>query len=215
MAPRAVLLLALPALLASARLDVTAGPARLRDAALPRPAVGPHVGGGEVVLVLTVDESGQVGDVLTVRDTPPYTDLLRGVVGRWTFAPARDDTGGSIASRVLAVGVFRPPTTSGPAVGSPPRDLAPAPAGVPWPVSTVPPAYPVQALGDGTALVEAAVDADGPAAVRVLTASASVFGEAARVAAEQWRFRAGAAPAYAYLVFGFREPVTMGGPTLR
>jgi hypothetical protein len=74
------------------------------------------------------------------------------------------------------------------------------------------PAYPPRALGNGNALVEVAIEPDGRAAVRLLGMSALAFGDAAVAAAEQWRFRAGRRFAYAYLVFVFREPVTVGGP---
>jgi TonB family protein len=84
---------------------------------------------------------------------------------------------------------------------------------VPVPTTMVPPVYPPRALGNGVVIVELAVDASGAVKNTRVVRSAGGFDGAALDAARKWQFRpaqrAGAAvPSYAYIVFGFRQPIT-------
>lgn len=62
-------------------------PPRLRKARVPGQPLNP-IGGGEVVLELTVTASGAVSGVKRLRTTPPYTDFLADAVATWQSTPA-------------------------------------------------------------------------------------------------------------------------------
>ena len=177
------------------------------------PVQPPQVaGGGEVLLELTVGNDGKVVKGHTLRSTPPFTELLVDAVRLWKFHPA-EDRGHEVESAVLVVGLFRPPTLMGPAAGEPSKDVTPPSSLIPMPYTTVPPDYPPGALADGVVLVEIIVERDGTVdAARVLRSSAA-FDRAATDAVLQWKFRPARrdgkpVPSFAYVVFGFRQPVT-------
>jgi hypothetical protein len=122
--------------------------AALRGGALPAIPVM-AVAGGEVFLEVAVNAEGRVSAVKPFRDTPPFTDTLTAAVKSWSFEPATDaaipPAGQSIdertrrpaASKVLVVGLFRPPALFAATLGEPPKDVGapaedvPAPAGAP------------------------------------------------------------------------------------
>src|SRR4051812_35411115 len=82
-------------------------PARYRGGDVPAaPQMTP--GGGEVFLQVIVDPRGRVADVVPLRATPPFTDLLLEAVHGWQFLPALDETG-TVATSVFVAGIFRPP----------------------------------------------------------------------------------------------------------
>src|SRR6266446_5830043 len=83
------------------------------------PSHSPYVAGpGEVLLEVAVEVSGAVGEIRTLRSTPPFTDLLRAAVKEWAFEPARTGGGVGVPSRLLVGGFYRPSILvgSGPAV---------------------------------------------------------------------------------------------------
>jgi TonB family protein len=185
--------------------------ARFKAGTLPEPPAH-NVGGGEVLLEVALDAGGRVTAVRTLRDTPPYTEKMRAVVGSWTFEPARNAPGEGTPSLVLVAGSFRPPTSIGPAAGQPPKDVAAPSPGVPFPVTTSPALYPPQARGDAQVLVEVTVAGDGTPSAQVVR-GAPGFDAAAVQAAGQWRFRP--TPGRAYVLFGFRQPVGTLPPPAR
>jgi TonB family protein len=194
--------------LAAVVLAAQPSTARFRAGALP-PLPSAGVGGGEVVLELAIEPTGAVGEIRTLRDTPPYTEALRAAVAGWTFEPARGASGEPTGSRVLVAASYRPPTLIGPAAGEPPRDVAPGSPEVPFPTAVTPALYPPTAQGDGQVLAEALVGSDGtPTAVHVVQ-GAGGFNAAALQAARQWRFRPAAGASRVYLVFGFRQPAML------
>src|SRR5712691_2806493 len=143
-AMRLTLLAALMASLAAAG-QPSWRPARaesVTEVAAPAPTV---TGGGEVLLEVSVDVAGAVFGTRVLRQTPPFTDLLRQAVRQWRFQPAVED-GRAVPSRVLVAGLFRPPTLVGPAVGATPKDVAQRAADVPFPVEIVPPALPANVV---------------------------------------------------------------------
>ena len=168
--------------------------------------------GGRVLLELTVGDDGKVVKGHTLRSTPPFTELLVDAVRLWRFQPA-EERGKEVESAVLVAGLFRPPTLEGPALGEPPKDVTPPSNMIPMPYTLVPAEYPRGALGDGVVLVEIIVERDGTVgAARVLRSSAA-FDKAATVAVLQWKFRPARrdgtpVPSFAYIVFGFRQPLT-------
>ena len=188
-------------------------PAQYRGGSLP-PIPFQAVGGGEVVLELSVSSSGAVSSVRILRATPPFTDVLDQAARRWQFAPAEDGVGRrAVDSRVLVFGTYRPPTLNTPTLGTLPTDVAAASDQIPFPVTTVTPAYPPLALESGMVLIEALVDARGVVTDAKVISSSPAFDGPALDAARQWRFRAArirgvAVETFAYLAFAFRQPVT-------
>ena len=191
---------------------------RLRDGSvLPQiPELVEAVGGGEVVLELSVDARGTVGRVEPIRTTPPYTDLVANAAAGWQFEPATSLIEGRVtatAAPVLVVAVFRPPTLyGGPARGVVPQTVGVASTRLPRLVSVVMPAYPPTATGNGIVLAE--IELSGRAASRGyrILGPASGFDSAALDAVRAWRFDAPAAPdgtdrIFVYAVLGFRTPI--------
>jgi len=203
---------------AGAQEQVKPSAPRLRaggQAPLASPMV---VGGGEVVLDVTVGTGGRVSKVNVVRATPPYTDLVSGAVKGWQFEAAQAAVKGALQpaeGHVLVVAVYRPPQVyAGPApgvatavVGQPSAEL-PAPGAL-----TMPASYPPRATRDGTVLVEIELTAAGvPAGHRVLSQPSS-FDSAALDTVRGWRFGfpsepTGASQLFVYALVGFREPIT-------
>jgi TonB family protein len=208
MGPRA--LVAAVALLAEAFV-----PVQLQQGSVTPPPPT-TLGGGEVWLELTVEDSGRVAEVRTLRDTPPYTALLQADVGRWRFSAASAQ-GHAVASAVLVAGLFRPPVLQDvPAPGQAPQDVAEPSEAVPSPTAVFRPSYPPDRLGGATVLVEVRVGVDGAVKEARLVGSPTAFDQASLDAAWRWRFRAARRDGVpvvstAVLVFGFREPVTAPG----
>lgn len=198
-------------------------PARL-EAGSPPPLPVLTVGGGQVFVEVWISASGEVTRLDTLRATPRYTEAVDQAVRRWRFRPATvtarrgdgvPERPRPVASKVLVAGQFRAPTLNTPTLGEPPRDVVPPSADVPFPAATVEPPYPPQAQASGVVLIEALVGASGQVTEAAVIRSAPPFDAAALAAARQWRFRparvAGRAVAtYAYLLFGFPQPV-LGG----
>lgn len=201
-------------------------PARYRDGMLPALPLT-AVGGGEVFLELSVDAAGRVTDVIPLRTTPPFTDLVVAAVRDWRFLPAeghattgpgRAGTPASrrpVPSRVLVAAVYRPPALRAPTLGEPPRDVATPSEGTAFPVTTSMPPYPPSAYGSGVVLLEVRIGRDGTIADVTVIHSAAPFDDAARAAVRQWSFR----PAHlqgmpvatlVYVLFGFPIPVGRG-----
>jgi TonB family protein len=185
-------------------------PARYR--AGPLPQVPEHaVGGGEVLLEVSVTRGGVVNDITVARSSPTFTDVMIAAVRGWRFQPAQDTV--AVDSRVLVAAVFRPPTINTPTLGSGASDVMSLSRDVPSPTKIVTPSYPAQAVGNRAVLVEVRVAAAGAVTSADVVGTASGFDDAAVQAARRWTFRsaeaAGApAPTIAYIVFGFRQPIT-------
>jgi len=171
------------------------------------------VGGGQVLLEASVDARGNVVATRSLRTTPPFTEPVRAAVQQWTFDPAMDNVQTPVGSTVLVAAVFRPPTIDTPTLGEGSRDVAPASDEVPFPTTVVTPLFPPRAMFDGVVMVEVLVGTEGRVTESRVVRSAPPFDGAALDAVNQWRFRPArvkGAPAavYAYVVFGFRQPVT-------
>ncbi len=202
---------------AAAQSSLSYSPPRLVRGDLPAVAPPNVVGGGQVVIEAIVDRRGMVTRPVVVRSTPPFSNLLLDAIGRWTFKPAEairdDNTTGPVDATVLIAALYRPPTVvNGPTVGEVPKDLAKASTDVAYPTSLVPPLYPVNALHASIVLFEVLLDERGKiSGVRAISSDPG-FDSAARDALMQWTFspatyRGRPAPAVAYVVFGFAEPV--------
>jgi TonB family protein len=182
------------------------------------------VGGGEVILEVTVGAGGQVTAVTPLRATPPFTELTTAAVRGWRFTPATDIAPArpgepasrvAVESRVLVAAVFRPPALSGPTLGELPKDLATASARTPYPLTMVMPPFPPMASASGVVLLEANVDGRGEVTASTVIRSAPPFDGAAQAALSQWKFRPAQAGGAArvtrvYALFGFPVPVGIG-----
>src|SRR5262249_39738527 len=131
-------------------------PAQLQVGAVP-PLPALAVGGGEVLLEVTIGISGDVTDVKPLRATPPFTEMLTQVVRAWRFSPAQDSSR-AVESKVLVAGLFRPPALTGPTLGETPKQVAPPSDEIALPLTIVTPEFPSEALRGGVVLLEARVD---------------------------------------------------------
>jgi TonB family protein len=191
---------------------------RLREAHLPAKMPPLALGGGEVVLELTVDASGRVAAAGVVRTTPPYTELLLKSIASWRFAPAMTVIDGhltAVDAPVLVVAVFRPPTLyAGPAPGEPPKTLRAPSVRLPRVRTVTMPAYPPKAVGDGFVLIEIEMDAHGQPQKHRVVSPPSGFDRAALDAVRAWQFDPpqrpeGPEPVFVYALVGFRAPVVV------
>jgi TonB family protein len=187
-------------------------PARRLAGSLPLTPATNVVAWIEETVEATVDVSGRVAGVRPLRASPLPTDPLAPAVGDWQFRPAVDGDR-VIPSRVLVAAIFRPAQLNdAPTLGNPPVVLAAPSDEIPFPLVTAPPPYPTLAIGEGVVLVELLVGADGGVRQSQIVTGASAFDRAALETAARWAFRPArwngrAVEAYAYLVFGFRQPV--------
>ena len=207
--------LAWPSLLVALFAAPAFAPPRLETATMAAPM--PHAAGaGEVRLELALDASGAVVSIRTLRNSPPWTGLLRDAVASWSFSAATDGRG-----RVLVVGLFRPRALFLPAGhGEQPKDVASPSDGLPSPLTTPTPSYPPNARGEGVVIVEARLAADGSVADATVVQSASAFDDPARATARRFQFRPARGegqdvPSVVVLVFGFRQPVGVLSRALR
>ena len=225
-----VLLFALIAV--GARLTLFAAPAyhpaKYQGGAVPPLPPPMIVGGGEVMLELDVTSTGVVRGAKALRTTPPYGDALVAAAKTWRFTPAemeKDPPPASateskwkpVDSTVLLVSIIRGPTYySGATLGDSPRNVGTAGDGTPFPTTTAPANYPPLARQAGLVLIETTINVEGrPTGSRVLQ-SGPPFDQPALDALGGWRFRAArvagsTTPVFAYVAFGFREPVSAQG----
>jgi TonB family protein len=179
------------------------------------------VGGGQVIVELSIGATGSVDKVRTVRSTPPFTDMIVSAVSGWRFTPATDTAIGkdgkpqaprNVASKVLVAAVYRAPVLQGPSQGEMPVNVAAPSADLAFPSSLPEPVFPAVAQNGGVVMIEALLSASGAITVARVISSAPPFDQAALDAARQWRFRpprvGGSTESYAYLIFGFPQPVT-------
>jgi TonB family protein len=181
-----------------------------------------EVGGGEVLLEVTVDRTGSVSGIKPLRETATFTERMTQAVKGWVFAPAETEmpaaqrkpggpTTEAVEAKVLVAGVFRRPSAIGVTLGEPIRDVATPSNDIPFPTAIVTPAYPPGTMSPGVVLVEVRVDGSGAVTDAKVRVPSPGFDSAALEAARQWKFRgatsAGASgPAVAYIVFGFPVP---------
>ena len=181
-----------------------------------------EVGGGEVLLEVSVDRTGAVSGIKPLRETTTFTERMIQAVKSWHFTPseaeippARRKPGGPttepVETKVLVAGVFRRPSVIGVTLGEPIRDVDTASPEIPFPTSLVTPTYPAGTMSPGVVLVEVRVNSRGDVSEAKIRIPAQGFDSAALNTARQWQFRpskpAGSnAPSVAYIVFGFPVP---------
>jgi TonB family protein len=198
-------------------LELVFTPARRLTGSLPASPPPTVVGSIEETVEVEVNARGFVDRATLLRGTSGGPSLVVPAVADWRFQPAYDTTG-PVSTRVLVAAVFRPPALyDAPAPGSPPIDFATPSREIPFPETIARPPYPPQAAGDAVLLVEVAVDVQGRVADARVVKGASPFDAAAATAARGWKFRPARRNgqpviAFAYLIFGFRQPSTSSRP---
>ncbi len=201
--------------------QVTFTPARLTlggTPVLPRQVIG----GGEVLLEVTVGVDGRIGEIVPLRVTPPFDAIVLATIRDWRFSPAElpDEDGVMVAaaSRILVAAVFRPPTLiNAPVAGEPSADVELASDEIPFPGVITPPLHPPGAIAEGVVLVEARIDEDGAVSEATVIGPGQGFDQAATDSVRQWGFRPAsldgrATPSYVYVIVGFPQPVFVPGP---
>lgn len=198
-------------------------PAIFRTGSIPvLSAMSVEVGGGEVLLEVSVDRAGTVTGMKPLRETATFTERMVQSVKTWHFTPAEASIAAALRkpggpttqpvdSKVLVAGIFRRPAVIGVTQGAPIQDVAAASNDIPFPTSIATPPYPPGTMSPGVVLVEVSVDASGGVMDAKIRVPAPGFDSAALDAARQWKFRAArpdgsGAPAVAYIVFGFPVP---------
>ena len=190
-------------------------PARLDSGAPPTPRVHVITWGHDYVR-LSVDASGRVQQVASLTPSAGVGSALRDAVRGWSFSPARE-AGEPVPAEVLVAGVFRPATLHDPpGLDAPSGTVRSDRREIPIPVVTPPPPYPVNAVGDGVALIEVEVNQQGTVSMARVATATPGFAAAALRTARRWQFQPATrgerpVPSVAYLVFSFRAPVA-GGP---
>jgi TonB family protein len=172
--------------------------------------------GGEVLLHVKLDAAGTPELISGILETPPFAEALREAVREWQLPWASVEAGPDI----LVAGVFRSPALLELSNLSAPPSAAIAPPVLPFPVEWARPAYPPMGTGDAVVIVELRVGETGGIRGATVVRSAPGFDASAVDAAWQWRFRPAVrdgrpVSTIAYLVFGFRAPVTSAGPRPR
>jgi TonB family protein len=188
------------------------------------------VGGGEVLLEVTVTETGAVGLVRPLRVTPSFDGPLIEAVRSWRFSPAQiflspaeRKPGGPdrrpVESKVLVGGWYRPPALYSGTLGEPTKDIAAASPDSPSLRSSTLPTFPANAYSPGVVMVELRLDPNGTVAGSRVVQSAPPFDDAALGAARQWTFdparpRGVRSDSAVYIIFGFPRPVglSVGSP---
>lgn len=191
--------------------------ARLRAGASVPLAPTMALGGGEVLLDLTIGADGSVATIETLRATPPYTELMTGAVRSWRFDAAKAPERGilqTVEGHVLVAAVFRPPGIyAAPARGEPTTGHGEPSAELPRLRSLdMPLTYPPRSVRDGTVLIEIELTAAAVAREYRVMSPPSTFDSAALETVRGWRFdypsSPTGAPLFVYAVIGFREPIT-------
>jgi len=195
-------------------------PALFQNGSIPVLSVkSTEVGGGEVLLEVSVNRTGTVTSMRPLRQTATFTERMTGSVQTWKFSPAEAEiapalrkpggpTTEAVETRLLVAGVFHRPALIGATLGAPILNVAEPATDIPFPTTLVTPKYPPRAIGPGVVLVEAHVDAKGNVTQATIKVSSAPFDSAALDAARAWKFRPAkpegvSAPAVVYIVFGF------------
>ena len=166
---------------------------------------------GAVLLDLTISDRGAVTNTRVVKDVAPFTDLMRDTARSWRFEPARDNRVAT-DSRVLVIGLYRPPALLFPVPEVPAARPPDADDAIPFPTKVAVPPYPPNRIGDAMVLVEIEVDERGAVASATALSPETGFDDSAVSTARQWHFR----PAQesgrpvrsrVYMIVSFRQPL--------
>jgi hypothetical protein len=163
--------------------------------------------GGIAAYDVSLDAAGAVVGTSIVQDVAPFGAVLGEALSSWRFEPAREGRQ-AVASRVLALGFFRPPVLLFAAPSSPQYRNTVAPGELPWPTAVVVPPYPPNAIGSAKVILESDISSRGAVtAVRIVSPPTGFDGAAADTA-RQWTYRPATragkpVDSRAFLVFSF------------
>ena len=186
-------------------------PAKRVAGDVPNPPVS-AIGWVEAVVDLELDSNGGIMNATGLRATPGGLNFVLPSLKNWKFRPANDGER-AVASHVLVAAIFRPAQLFDPAGGKPAENLKEPVNELPFPISMARPAYPQKVVGNRSVLIEVLIRADGKVEKASVVGTASGWDAAALTAAQGWTFRAPrredkTVAGVAYLIFGFRMPVT-------
>ena len=196
-----------------ALVSATFEPARFLSGTAPQPPPR-TIGWLEVELHAHVTPTGTVERVDRLRGSEPLATLLHNDVMRWRFRPARDN-GDPVKTTVLVAAMYRPATLLDQRSPTGPDAVFDPASRETRTVFTPSPGYPPRAAGDGVVVIETHVNATGEVtAARVVRSAGAAFDSTALDTARRWRFTAAPPsaprPTFAYVIFGFRQPVVTG-----
>ena len=186
-------------------------PAHMTGGDVPQPPFN-AIGWVEAMIDLELNSSGGVVGSTGLRATPGGLNFVMPSLKNWKFKPANDGEG-NVASHVLVAAMMRPAQLFDPAGGQPAEDLKAPPKDALYPKVFPRPGYAQKVVGNKSVLIEVLVRADGHVEKATVTTPASGFDGVALTAAKSWTFTAArykdnAVRGVAYLIFGFRMPVT-------
>lgn len=194
-------------------------PPRYRSGQIP---VAPQLalGGGEVLVELTVSRTGTVSALRPLRTTAGFTDFVLSALKTWRFDAATtqrlDDAGvetitSPVVAKVLVAVWFHAPAIMGPTLGEPVLDVAKPSLDAPRVLTSEMPAMPPTIFATSTVVAEATVEREGAASSRVIQSPRDMEGPVLE-SYRRWTFapaRVGGriVPARVYGVFVFPLPV--------
>jgi TonB family protein len=146
---------------------------------------------GTVILEVTVEKTGKVGNIIVVRGVPKLTDEAERSIRQWKFKPAQLE-GQSVAAPVLAAFTFSLslPWSSGPHHPQPRRRESALyePIGI---ISTSPVNNPTPDIAFGAVTLQATVEATGVVGEIETMDGISPLAEEAERGVRQWKFLPG------------------------
>lgn len=165
---------------------------------------------GMVLAELTVSDRGAVTGTRLIQDVPPFGDLTKKSTASWRFTPARADRVAT-ESRVLVIGLYRPPAMLFPAPAAPRPPAPDDDDSIPFPTNLVVPPYPPNHMGSENVLVQADVDETGAVTSATALTPETGFDDAAVSTAREWTFRPAMkdgrpVPSRVYFIIAFRQP---------
>jgi outer membrane biosynthesis protein TonB len=172
---------------------------------------------GTVVLEVTVSETGQVENVLPIREIDSLTEVATDSVKNWQFASASLD-GKPIRSRTTVAVTFNPAAIPAANVPLPPlspkahsrdRTLPPQPIDV---LGASFPQYPINSIASGTVVLRVTIDETGKVDKTVPVRRIPSLTSPAILALQEWKFQPAEfdgkpASASVALAFVFRQPL--------
>lgn len=186
-------------------------PAHMTGGDIPQPPVN-AIGWVEATIDLELNSAGVVVNSTGLRATPGGLDFVMPSLKNWKFKPANDGEA-NVASHVLVAAMMRPAQLFDPAGGSPAEDLKAPLKDTLYPKVFPRPGYAQKVVGNKSVLIEVLVRGDGHVESATVKTPTSGFDGVALTTARSWtfapaRYKGNAVRGVAYLIFGFRMPVT-------
>ncbi len=152
---------------------------------LTDPVYPPNTLGGGTVVAAILIVSGEVKEVTVLRGDEPFASSSRAALQAWRFSPS------IVRLRIPVVVRYRNPNllTATPAVEnlSPPPRMKEDPS-LAYPIQIMESGYPVNALGQGSAVLSLEIDASGKISYMDTVKALGSLTQACSAAVRGWRF---------------------------